>query len=71
MKTYYFDDYGAISNGVIDCTAIWNKIIAEINLANAVIEFGSGVYLFKSNIAMALNPKKINNMSQSITIKGQ
>lgn len=71
MKTYYFDDYGAISNGVIDCTAIWNKIIAEINIANAVIEFGSGVYLFKSNIAMDLNPKKTNNMSQSITIKGQ
>ncbi|CAI3959011.1 unnamed protein product [Commensalibacter communis] len=71
MKTYYFDDYGAASNGAFDCTAVWNKIVAEINLASAVIEFGSGTYLFKSNIQLNLNQGQYSNRSQSITIKGQ
>lgn len=71
MKTYYFDDYGAMSNGAFDCTEIWNKIIAEINVGTAVIEFGAGTYLFKSAIGMELNAAKKENRSQSITIRGQ
>lgn len=71
MKTYYFDDYGAISNGVVDCTAVWNKIIAEISIANAVIEFGIGTYLFKNTIEMHLNQSQSANRYQTITLRGQ